>query len=102
MAHKRKFYSRMDRVTPDMRARTDQGIEAYCTKARKRKYTSKGQAIRAGSERYTITADAYRCRFCNTWHCTRRDTPLEDPAEPSADEAATMLVRALGIGDDEA
>ncbi len=82
---------------PELRNATSRGVERHCPESQKRMYTSKGQAIRAGTERYGRTAGAYRCGSCAMWHCTRSQTPLS-PAEQrelSADEAADALVAAL-------
>jgi hypothetical protein len=65
----------------------------HCRKAKKRRYNSREAALRAGTQRYGTTSNAYRCIWCDRWHLTRRDVPQVDE-----DPQIERLVEALGIG----
>lgn len=65
----------------------------HCRKARKRKYNSREAALRAGTQRYGTTSNAYECAACGRWHLTRRGVPQSD-----YDPQIERLVAALGIG----
>lgn len=56
-----------------------------CPKSKKRKYRSRGSALRSGKQRYGAMCGAYRCRHCRHWHVTRQD----------ADPHVELLARAL-------
>lgn len=88
----------------ELRDATSAGKDRFCSAAHKRRYSSRGAAIRGGSERYGVSTDAYRCLSCGGWHCTRSQTPHEpggEVLEVGADQAASALVDALGIGAEE-
>lgn len=88
----------------ELRDATSRGVEKLCSTSGKRSYSSRGAAIRGGSERYGVSTDAYRCSSCGGWHCTRSQTPHEpggEVVEAGADQAASALVDALGIGVEE-
>lgn len=109
---KRNFGKRGERPKPHMREQTDLGrTERQCPESGKRMYSSKGQALRSGTERFGMTGYAYRCQECGFWHCTRSGTPLDadwrdrsSPApsteisDPELDALADRLVDLLGIG----
>ncbi len=69
-------------------------ISKHCRKAKKRKYNSRQAALRAGTQRYGTTSNAYRCPFCERWHLTRQGVPQHDE-----DPQIEQLFDALGIGD---
>jgi hypothetical protein len=68
--------------------------EKHCAKARKRKYSSEQAALRAGTQRYGTTSNAYRCQFCKCWHLTRRGVPVAD-SDPHLER---LVDAALGKG----
>lgn len=53
----------------------------YCKRARKQKYNSKASALRAGSQRYGTTSNAYECKYCGKWHLTRLGVPANENDE---------------------
>lgn len=108
---KRNFAYRSDRPNRELAGRTDFGRERFCDESEKRTYSSKGQAVRAATDRWGMTGDAYRCPSCDRWHCTRAQTPLDadwrdraSPApsteisDPELEALADALVALLGIG----
>lgn len=50
----------------------------HCRKSKKRKYNSRAAALRAGTQRYGTTGNAYECASCGCWHLTRRGVPQND------------------------
>ena len=52
-----------------------------CPKSKKRRYNSRSAALRAGTQRYGSTGNAYACGACGAWHLTRRDVPQDDHDE---------------------
>lgn len=71
--------------------------EKHCRKAKKRKYNSRAAALRAGTQRYGTTGNAYQCRFCSMWHLTRRGVPQGDH-DPLIEKLADAV---LGTGGGE-
>lgn len=59
-----------------------------CRLSKKRRYNSRAAALRAGTQRYGTTGNAYRCD-CGAWHLTRKGVPMreEDPAVDALVEA---------------
>jgi hypothetical protein len=68
-------------------------VTKHCRRAKKRKYNSRQAALRAGTQRYGTTGNAYVCSWCGRWHLTRRGVPQNDN-----DPHIEQLVKALGIG----
>lgn len=58
-------------------------MSKYCRDAKKRKYNSRAAALRAGTDRYGVTSNAYLCVYCGRWHLTRKGTPK--PTDPQLD-----------------
>lgn len=51
-----------------------------CSACRKRRYTSRGQAVRASrtmGDAYGNVLRAYRCLMCRQWHLTSQDMRTE-------------------------
>jgi hypothetical protein len=69
-------------------------ILRHCRKAKKRKYNSREAALRAGTQRYGTTSNAYVCGHCSKWHLTRSGVP-----QPDVDPQIDRLFDALGIGE---
>lgn len=63
----------------------------YCSRAKKRKYNSRAAALRAGTQRYGSTSNAYECAGCGCWHLTRRGTPQNDN-DPQLDELVDVAL----------
>lgn len=62
----------------------------HCRDSGKRKYNSRAAALRAGTQRYGTTGNAYLCASCSCWHLTRRGVPERDE-----DPQVEQLVEAL-------
>lgn len=87
---------RMVRPTPD--ATPDVAVPGkHCRVAMKRKYNSRAAALRAGTQRYGTTSDAYRCKACGFYHLTRWGIPQPDVEDPQIEQLANAL---LGTGDE--
>lgn len=62
-----------------------------CRRSKKRKYNSRAAAVRAGTQRYGTTANAYRCVACGAWHLTRRGVPQSGEADPQVEQLVDAL-----------
>lgn len=59
----------------------------HCSDAKKQKYNSRAAALRAGTQRYGTTSNAYICAACLKWHLTRKGLP-----KPTTDPALDRIV----------
>jgi len=63
----------------------------HCRKAKKRKYNSRAAALRAGTQRYGTTSNAYLCAWCRCWHLTRQNVPSGD-TDPQLDRIVDIVL----------
>lgn len=61
-----------------------------CRRTKKRRYNSREAALRAGTQRYGTTSNAYVCRHCGKWHLTRQGTPEQE--DPQLEQLARALL----------
>lgn len=66
----------------------------HCSSSKKRKYNSRAAALRAGTQRYGSTSNAYVCAACGKWHLTRSGLP-----KPTTDPSLDRIIDAAIGGD---
>lgn len=62
-----------------------------CRHSKKHKHNSRAAAIRAGTQRYGVTGNAYECAHCGTWHLTRRGVRRRDE-DPQIEQLVDVLL----------